>query len=191
MNKPLLIALLILLSSGLSKTSGQNLIITGVMDGDLDGGLPKAIEICVLNDITDLSEYSIAMVYNANASPATQFTFPAVAASAGQNCITCCKWRSINNYMGYEADYIQIILAETETTGRGGGEWLRYRYRLGVYRWLRTLQEIWTKLENIDNWDIYKKASIVHNENLLFLSHLNHLSQQGHNHRDKWIQQLQ
>ena len=37
----------------------QDLVITGVVDGPLSGGLPKAIELCALSDIPDLSAYGI------------------------------------------------------------------------------------------------------------------------------------
>ncbi len=173
MNKTILIALFILLLSGLSKTSGQNLIITGVMDGDLSGGLPKAIEICVLNDIADLSEYSIAMVYNANTSPATQFTFPAVAASAG-DFITVAQGDAVfNNYMGSEADYytnnisgngddrylimkgemVLDIFGEFAVDGTGT-DW---EYIDGfAYRKSGTSPD--GASFNIDNWDIYNRG---------------------------------
>ena len=37
----------------------MSLIITGVLDGPLTGGLPKAVEIFVAADIADLSIYGI------------------------------------------------------------------------------------------------------------------------------------
>ena len=42
----------------------SDLIISGVVDGPLTGGLPKAIELTVLNDIQDLSVYSIGVANN-------------------------------------------------------------------------------------------------------------------------------
>ena len=38
----------------------ENLLITAVFDGPLPGGLPKGIELYVINDINDLSEYGVA-----------------------------------------------------------------------------------------------------------------------------------
>ncbi|MDX2414229.1 MAG: hypothetical protein QNK33_03465, partial [Bacteroidales bacterium] len=61
---------------------GQNMVITGVMDGDLTGGLPKMIEIYVINDITDLSVYKIGMGVNGSA-PADKYTFASGTATAG------------------------------------------------------------------------------------------------------------
>ena len=37
----------------------SDLIITGVIDGPLSGGLPKAVEFFVINNIADLSAYTI------------------------------------------------------------------------------------------------------------------------------------
>jgi uncharacterized protein len=83
----------------------QDLIITGVIDGDLPGGLPKLIETYVVNDISDLSIYSIGMAFNGGATTSTRFTFPAVSATAG-NFITIANGEAVfNGYMGYDADY--------------------------------------------------------------------------------------
>ena len=61
----------------------QDLVITGVVDGPLTGGTPKAIELCVLNDVPDLSVYGLGSANNGGGSDGEEFTFPAVAASAG------------------------------------------------------------------------------------------------------------
>src|SRR6056297_963460 len=74
----------ILLSFGLTfNLTAQDLMITGVVDGDLSGGLPKAIELYVVNDITDLSAYGVGSANNGTGSDDEEFTFPAVAATAG------------------------------------------------------------------------------------------------------------
>ena len=61
----------------------QDLVITGVVDGPLSGGVPKAIEVCVLNDIPDLSVYGLGSANNGGGSDGEEFTFPADPASAG------------------------------------------------------------------------------------------------------------
>ena len=63
-------------------TTGD-LVITGVVDGPLPGGLPKSIELYVANDIPDLSVYGVGSANNGNPSTGPEFTFPAVAATAG------------------------------------------------------------------------------------------------------------
>ena len=61
----------------------SDLVITGVVDGPLSGGVPKAIELCVLSDIADLSDYSVGSANNGGGSDGEEFTFPAIAVSAG------------------------------------------------------------------------------------------------------------
>jgi len=47
--------------SALSSTAIQanDLVISGVIDGPLSGGVPKAVELFVVNDIADLSTYAL------------------------------------------------------------------------------------------------------------------------------------
>lgn len=46
----------------------QDLMITGIMDGDLPGGQPKFIELYALNNIPDLSQYAFSGANNGAAS---------------------------------------------------------------------------------------------------------------------------
>ena len=59
------------------------LIITGVIDGPLTGGLPKAVELYVIADIPDLSIYGLGSANNGGGTDGQEFTFPAVAATEG------------------------------------------------------------------------------------------------------------
>ncbi|MDH3806848.1 MAG: hypothetical protein OEU90_15455, partial [Gammaproteobacteria bacterium] len=49
----------LLLMAASPSATASDLVITGVVDGPLSGGVPKAIELCVLNDVADLSAYGI------------------------------------------------------------------------------------------------------------------------------------
>lgn len=54
-----------------------NLIITGVVDGPLSGGLPKAIELYAIKDIYDLGRYGIESANNGGGSAGVpEFVFP-------------------------------------------------------------------------------------------------------------------
>src|SRR5690554_6974968 len=67
-----------------SAFSQSDLVFTGVISGALPGGLPKALEIYVVNDVADLSDYGIANANNGNPSGGVPlFNFPAVSATAG------------------------------------------------------------------------------------------------------------
>ncbi|MDA8744777.1 PEP-CTERM sorting domain-containing protein [Rubripirellula amarantea] len=64
----LMIALIITLSGSSAKAA---LVISGVMDGPLSGGTPKAVELFATTDIADLSVYTLDYYFNANATPST------------------------------------------------------------------------------------------------------------------------
>ncbi|WP_405611301.1 T9SS type A sorting domain-containing protein [Polaribacter sp. Asnod1-A03] len=62
---------------------GQDLMITGAIDGPLPGGYPKGIELYAINAIPDLSIYGIERAANGNESDGVDYTFPADAIDAG------------------------------------------------------------------------------------------------------------
>ena len=59
-----------------------DLVISGVIDGPLTGGTPKAIELYVVNDIADLSIYGIGSANNGGGSDGEEFTLSG-SANAG------------------------------------------------------------------------------------------------------------
>ena len=63
----------------------NSLVITGIIDGPLSGGTPKAVELYVLDDIQDLSLYGISSITNGAGSSAgtVEYNFPADAVTAG------------------------------------------------------------------------------------------------------------
>ncbi|MBN2826151.1 MAG: hypothetical protein JXQ76_12550, partial [Campylobacterales bacterium] len=61
----------------------SDLIITGVYDGPLTGGIPKGVEIYVINDIPDLSIYGLGSANNGGGTDGEEFTFPTDSATAG------------------------------------------------------------------------------------------------------------
>ena len=81
-------------------------VITGVFDGPLTGGIPKAIELYVLADIADLSFYGFGSANNGNGSDGEEFTFPAVAVSAGTFLYVATEGVSFNTFFGFTPDYI-------------------------------------------------------------------------------------
>ncbi|MEO1448192.1 MAG: T9SS type A sorting domain-containing protein [Bacteroidota bacterium] len=72
-----------LLYGGLSLFGQTDLIITGVVDGPLPGGVPKAVEVYALADIADLSEYGLGSANNGGGTDGVEFEFPAITARAG------------------------------------------------------------------------------------------------------------
>ena len=77
-----------------------NLLVSGVVDGPLTGGTPKAIEFFVLDDIADLSIYGFGSANNGGGSDGEEFTFPAVAATAGQYIYVASESAQFTNFFG-------------------------------------------------------------------------------------------
>ncbi|MDC6366154.1 MULTISPECIES: endonuclease/exonuclease/phosphatase family protein [Flavobacteriaceae] len=84
---------------------GPDLLITGVVDGPLSGGVPKAIELYVNNDIADLSTYGIGSANNGGGTDGEEFTFPAVSASAGTFIYIASESTGFESYFGFAPDY--------------------------------------------------------------------------------------
>ena len=83
----------------------SDLIISGVIDGPLTGGLPKAIEFYTVNTIVDLSNYSFGSANNGDGSDGEEFTFPAVSASAGNFLYVASEETGFSTFFGFLPDY--------------------------------------------------------------------------------------
>jgi len=87
-------------------TGCGNMIISGLIDGPLTGGQPKAIEFFVLNDIPDLSLYGFGTPNNGGGSTGIEFTFPATSATRGQYIWVSANNIDFQNYFGFAPDYL-------------------------------------------------------------------------------------
>ena len=87
-----------------------DMLITGVMDGPLTGGTPKVAEFYVLNDIPDLSIYGFGSANNGGGSDGEEFTFPAVAASAGDFIYVASESTQFNIWFGFNPDYVSAAV---------------------------------------------------------------------------------
>jgi len=66
----------------LGSLNAQTIAISGYLDGGLTGGLPKALELYAIENIADLSVYTLEL-YSNGGTTASSATLPAVAISAG------------------------------------------------------------------------------------------------------------
>jgi len=87
------------------QANGTDLIITGVIDGPLSGGLPKAVEFYVLNDIPDLSIYGVGSATNGNGSDGQEFDFPGDSATAGSFIYVATESTEFDNFFDFAPDY--------------------------------------------------------------------------------------
>jgi len=83
----------------------QDLVLTGVIDGPLSGGIPKAIEVYVINNVADLSNCGLGSANNGGGSNGEEFTFPAVAAAAGSFIYVASEANGFNDFFGFSPDY--------------------------------------------------------------------------------------
>ena len=90
---------------GSANALSQDLVITGVVDGPLTGGLPKAIEICVLNNVADLSVYGVGSANNGGGSDGEEFTFPAGPASAGTFLYVATETTGFSDFFGFAPSF--------------------------------------------------------------------------------------
>lgn len=88
-----------------SVTIGQDLVISGVFDGSLSGGLPKGIELYVLNDIPDLSIYGVGSANNGQGTDGKEYTFPADAVTAGSFIYVASEVSQFTAFFGIAPDY--------------------------------------------------------------------------------------
>ncbi|QJR80326.1 ExeM/NucH family extracellular endonuclease [Alteromonas pelagimontana] len=86
-------------------------IITGVFDGPLTGGVPKGIELYVTQDIADLSVCGVGSANNGGGSDGEEFTFPVVSASAGDFIYVASESEGFAAFMGFAPDYTTGAMA--------------------------------------------------------------------------------
>lgn len=83
----------------------SDLIITGVFDCSLTGGVPKGIELYVANDIADLSIYGLGSANNGGGTDGEEFTFPNATASAGDFIYVASEATFFNTFFGFSPNY--------------------------------------------------------------------------------------
>ncbi|MGB5628163.1 MAG: hypothetical protein WBM57_02260, partial [Woeseiaceae bacterium] len=88
--------------------AAQELVISGVVDGPLTGGIPKAVEIYVVSDVADLSVFGVGSANNGNGSDGEEFTFPAVAATAGEFIYVASESTGFTSFFGFAPDYTSL-----------------------------------------------------------------------------------
>jgi PKD repeat protein len=104
MNRFTTLVLVLLTFLGTSLSS-QDLVISGVVDGPLPGGLPKAIEVYAINNISDLSNYGLGSANNGQGSDGEEFTFPSDAATAGDYIYVASESTEFSNFFGFAPNY--------------------------------------------------------------------------------------
>ena len=97
--------ILLISTAAPSRAIATDLLITGVVDGPLTGGIPKAVELYVVNDIVDLSNFGLGAANNGGGTDGEEFTFPADSATAGQFIYVATESVEFTNFFGFAPDY--------------------------------------------------------------------------------------
>ncbi len=86
--------------------SGPAMMISGVFDGPLTGGQPKAVELYVMDNIADLSQYGIGSANNGGGTDGEELSFSAISATAGQYIYVTTDSADFHDYFGFAADFV-------------------------------------------------------------------------------------
>lgn len=82
-------------------SSFDSLIISGVVDATLPGGLPKYIEFYAIHDIADLSNYGFGSANNGGGSDGVEYTFPAQSLTAGSYFTVATDSANVFTFFGF------------------------------------------------------------------------------------------
>jgi hypothetical protein len=97
--------------------ASAQLVITGVFDGPLPGGVPKVVELYACGDIPDLSVYGLGCANNGGGTDGVEFTFPADAVAGGTfiycESVSATTPTAFVDYFGFAADYDVGMAAST------------------------------------------------------------------------------
>ena len=86
-------------------SSNAQMLISGVIDGPLTGGVPKAIEFYAYEDIPDLSIFGFGSANNGGGSDGEEFTFPSVSVTNGTFIYVASEAIGFNDFFGFTPDY--------------------------------------------------------------------------------------
>jgi len=88
------------------RIEASDLIITGIIDGPLTGGIPKAVELYAVNNIANLNVYGIGSANNGGGSDGEEFTFPSITIAAGSFIYVASENDGFNNFFGFPVRYV-------------------------------------------------------------------------------------
>lgn len=113
------------LAASLAVVTTGDLVMSGVVDGPLTGGISKAIELYVVNNIADVSIYGVGSVNNGGGSDGEEFTLPAGLASAGDLPYVASESAGFATFFGFTPDYTTFaasingaVVVENRSRGR-------------------------------------------------------------------------
>ena len=86
-----------------------NLVISGIIDGPITGGIPKAVEFTAVEDIPDLSIYGFGGANNGGGSDGIEFTFPGGSLAQGEHVWVATESVAFTTFFGFAPDYVDNV----------------------------------------------------------------------------------
>lgn len=87
-------------------SSCGNLMISGVIDGPLNGGIPKAVELYAVNTIGNLADYSFGSANNGGGTDGEEFMFPAGGYAQGSYIYVASDSVAFEAFFGFKPDFV-------------------------------------------------------------------------------------
>lgn len=128
--------------------AGANVLITAVYDGPITGGVPKGVELTVTDAVADLSIYGLGSANNGGGTDGQEFTFPAVAASAGDVIYVSSEAEQFEAFFGFAPHYTSSAMS---INGDDAIELFRNGELLDVYG-VQELDGTGTPWDYLDGW---------------------------------------
>jgi len=98
--------LLILAIMTVASLAHGQIVITGVYDCTLPGGIPKGVELYCCSDVGNLAEYGISSVNNGGGSNGVEYHFPATGLIPGGTYIyVASESTAFQSWFGFAPDY--------------------------------------------------------------------------------------
>lgn len=130
-------------------TANADLIITGVMDGPLSGGTPKAVELYATADIADLSIYGIELVSNAGSTGGAVETAFSGSMLAGEFYYVASEAPNFTAVFGFAPD-----LVTGDANHNGDDDFYIYKNGVAIDTWGGSdgVDNTGTDADILDSW---------------------------------------
>jgi hypothetical protein len=86
------------------------MVITGIVEGDINATNIKAIEVTILKDILDISVYGMGVANNGGGTDGIEFNFPSISAAAGDKFLITNNATTFNTFFGFAPNFVNSTL---------------------------------------------------------------------------------
>jgi hypothetical protein len=87
-----------------------SMIVTGIIDGPLPAGTPKAIELFVTEDISDLTQFGLGIANDGGGTDGQEFIFSPGSVTAGSFIYVASESSDFNSFFGFAPDETSAVI---------------------------------------------------------------------------------